>query len=166
METQERQKLLNRYCKTTRNINQKLTLNVDCEINYKEAMRALNLDYSDLTCPKWIIKEPKPKGDNETRSRTSMFTSQINLMKRKDKDPVPYSQAGSTHFLKRNLTDFPNHSLSKGTLKRKTFSDEIDDMIKQSKDERPNALRSNIVEKYVREILDKDKNPADFQKKI
>ena len=47
--------------------------------------------------------------------------------------------------------------------RKKTFDEEIELMIRSSKEERPTALRSNIVEKYVREILSNKQNPKLYQ---
>lgn len=47
----------------------------------------------------------------------------------------------------------------KYVTQRRTFDEELDFLIYQSKEERPTALRSNIVEKYVREVLNKKKSP-------
>ena len=73
-------------------------------------------------------------------------------------------------FIKRNLIEYPNHTLDRKLGKHKpikrSYIEEIDLMIQEAKDERPNVLRSNIVEKYVREILNKDKNPSVHQKKL
>ena len=54
----------------------------------------------------------------------------------------------------------------KYVTQRRTFDEELDFLIYQSKEERPTALRSNIVEKYVREVLNKKKNPQTYELKL
>lgn len=64
----------------------------------------------------------------------------------------------------KNIEEYPNHqdNLKKGKYKveKLSFDQEIDRQFNLAKDERPTALRSNIVEKYVREILNKKSNPT------
>jgi hypothetical protein len=58
---------------------------------------------------------------------------------------------------KRSLEEYPNHYLNykKGmyNTKKLTFDEEIERQLKEATEERPTTLRSNIVEKYVLDIL-------------
>lgn len=71
---------------------------------------------------------------------------------------------------KRHLQEYPDHALNakmgKYKVEKKSFDEELDQLIFQSKEERPTALRSNIVEKYVREVLNSKKNPEIYQQKL
>jgi hypothetical protein len=71
---------------------------------------------------------------------------------------------------RRNVTEFPDHylntKLGKYDDNKKTFDQEIDCLLNQAKEERPTALRSAVVEKYVSEILNKEKNPQLFELKL
>lgn len=71
---------------------------------------------------------------------------------------------------RRNLREYPDHieNTKKGKYitHERTFDEQLDQLIYQSKEERPTALRSNIVEKYVREVLNKKKNPKAYELKL
>ena len=71
---------------------------------------------------------------------------------------------------RRVLRDFPNHfeNLRKGKYKENTltFDQLIDKNFNNATEERPTALRSNIVEKYLRQILNRDLDPALYEEKL
>ena len=65
---------------------------------------------------------------------------------------------------RKNLQDYPNFYDTDGLLRQASvksisFEDIIDAQINQAKEERPTVLRSNVVEKYVREILNNKRDP-------
>ena len=65
---------------------------------------------------------------------------------------------------KRNLEEYPNHILAmkagKYDKEHLTFEQQVERQFLQAQEERPAAMRSIVVEKYVREILNKNKNPG------
>ena len=58
---------------------------------------------------------------------------------------------------RRNIEEYPNHyqNYQKGKYSKKklSFGEEIDKQLEQATEERPSGLRSNVVEKYVLDIL-------------
>lgn len=47
-----------------------------------------------------------------------------------------------------------------------SFEQQIDKGINQAKEERPAVLRSNVVDRYILDILGADKNPISYAKKL
>ena len=71
---------------------------------------------------------------------------------------------------RRTLQDYPNHyaNYQKGrydTVKLK-FDELIAKQLLEAKEERPTCLRSNIVEKYVLDILNRQRNPKSYEQKM
>ena len=52
------------------------------------------------------------------------------------------------------------------TEKMQSFEQQIDKGINQALEERPAVLRSNVVDRYILDILGADKNPISYAKKL
>lgn len=66
---------------------------------------------------------------------------------------------------RRNLVEYPNHKNQNKTDQRLTYDQEIEKNMFVQKEERPTVLRSNIVEKYLHQVLNKKKDPVIYDKK-
>ena len=71
---------------------------------------------------------------------------------------------------RKNVVEWPDHlkNFKKGKYIREvlTFDEELERKFIQAKDERPTALRSNVVEKYIREVLNKGENSSSYGQKF
>jgi hypothetical protein len=74
-------------------------------------------------------------------------------------------------FLNRkHMDDYPDRvqllKEGKYTEKMQSFEQQINMGINQAKEERPAVLRSNVVDRYILDILGADKNPISYAKKL
>ena len=71
---------------------------------------------------------------------------------------------------KRNIEDYPDRMdlMKNGKFLKNdlTFEQLIDQQINQCKEERPTVLRSNVVDKYIIDILRQEKNPKEYAEKL
>lgn len=112
----------------------------------------------DLTAPQLEIKN-EPIVPMKANKSTANIGPSPAMVKYLNRDTASQEEKRRVKG-KRIIEDYPNYFKNPvPTPLRRSYEEEVDFLLNQSKEERPTTLRSNIVEKYVREILSSLKDP-------